>query len=123
MARFAGAPVRAVFAPHLIPTSRGILSTIYVSLDADWDDQAVLSLWRRTYGDAPFVHVLAARQLASLAHAVHTNRCALSIGSAGAAGEWIIITAIDNLLKGASGQAVQNMNVMFGLDETMGLEA
>lgn len=123
MARYAGAPLRAVFAPHIIPTSRGILSTIYVSLDSEWDAQAVLALWRRTYGGAPFVHVLAAGRLATLAHAVHTNRCALSIGSAGAAGEWIIITAIDNLLKGASGQAVQNMNVMFGLDEAMGLEA
>jgi len=61
--------------------------------------------------------------MASLAHVVNTNRCALSVASAGIEGEVIIVTTIDNLLKGASGQAVQNMNVMFGLEETLGLVA
>ncbi len=120
---YGGKPWRVVFTPHLLPVSRGILSTIYVSLDPAWSQAQVLEAWKAAYGHEPFVHVLPAGQLATLAHAVNTNRCVLSVASAGAPGEWIIVTALDNLVKGAAGAAVQNMNVMFGLDETMGLIA
>jgi N-acetyl-gamma-glutamyl-phosphate reductase len=68
------------------------------------------------------VHILPPGKLAALAHAVRTNRCAISFAEAGE-GEFIIVSAIDNLIKGAAGQALQSMNVMFGLDETMGLPA
>lgn len=120
---YGGRPWRVVFTPHLLPVSRGILSTIYVSLDPAWDQAQLLATWNAAYDQEPFVHVLPAGQLATLAHAVNTNRCVLSVAPAGAPGEWIIITAIDNLVKGASGAAVQNMNVMFGLNETLGLIA
>jgi len=123
LAAAAGAPWRIVFTPHLLPVSRGILSTIYVNLDPSWDQAQVLATWHAAYGGEPFIHILPAGQLATLAHAVNTNRCVLSVTSAGAPGEWIIVTALDNLIKGASGQAVQNMNVMFGLDERTGLIA
>jgi N-acetyl-gamma-glutamyl-phosphate reductase len=119
----AGVPWRIVFTPHLLPVSRGILSTIYVSLDPAWDEARILAAWESSYGAEPFINVLPAGQLATLSHVVNTNRCAISVTSAGAPGEWIVVTAIDNLVKGASGQAVQNMNVMFGLDECMGLIA
>jgi N-acetyl-gamma-glutamyl-phosphate reductase len=121
MTRHAGRPVHVVFTPHLLPLSRGILSTIYVSLDHSWNQERVISLWREAYDGEPFVQPLVAGKTATLAHVVHTNRCAMSISPAGREGEFIILTAIDNLLKGASGQAVQNMNAMFGLDETLGL--
>ena len=114
-------PVRLTFSPHLLPVSRGILSTIYVRLDAACSEAAIVALWKEAYASAPFVHVLGEGQTATLAHTVHTNRCALSICSAGTEGEFIIITTLDNLVKGASGQAVQNMNVMYGLEETLGL--
>ena len=123
MTRYGKRPVRVVFAPHLLPVSRGILSTMYVSVDPSWDQEKIVALWAETYGGEPFVQVLEAGKMASLAHVVNTNRCVLSISPAGAPGEFVIITVIDNLLKGASGQAVQNMNAMYGLDETMGLEA
>lgn len=113
--------LRIIFTPHLLPTSRGILCTMYVSVDPTWDQSRILSLWKETYQDEPFVHVLDADVTATLAHVVHTNRCALSVSPAGAPGEFILITTLDNLLKGASGQAVQNMNAMYGLDETLGL--
>ena len=82
-----------------------------------------MSLWERAYPDEPFVQILEVGKTATLAHVVHTNRCALSVSPAGVPGELILITALDNLVKGASGQAVQNMNAMYGLDETLGLLA
>lgn len=117
----AGRPVRVVFSPHLLPVTRGILSTIYISVDPAWTPERLLELWRDTYAGEPFIQVLDANRLATLAHAVHTNRCALSLAPAGGEGEVILVTALDNLIKGAAGQAVQDMNVMFGLDETAGL--
>jgi len=121
LARFADRPMCVTFVPHLLPVSRGILSTMYISLDPSIRGEDVVALWRQVYGGAPFIQVLDVGRLATLAHVVNTNRCALSIASAGVPGEWIIITALDNLLKGASGQAAQNMNIMFDLDETLGL--
>ena len=118
---YGGQPWRVVFTPHLVPVSRGILSTIYVSLDPAWEQDQILDAWHVAYDDEPFVHVLPEGQLATLAHSVNTNRCVLSLAPAGAPGEWIIVTSLDNLVKGAAGAAVQNMNVMFGLDETLGL--
>lgn len=119
--RFGGQDVCVTFVPHLLPVTRGILSSIYVSLDPAWDQAALLDLWRETYVDSPFVRVSPAGALPSLAHVAGTNYCFLGLAPSGVAGEWVIVTALDNLVKGASGQAVQNMNVMYGLDETAGL--
>lgn len=117
-----GAPTpQVVFTPHLLPVSRGILTSVYVHVAPGWDAEQVIALWGDAYGNELFVHVLEQGGMATLAHAVNTNRCALSVSPSGIDGELIIFTAIDNLLKGASGQAVQNMNAMFGLDETDGL--
>jgi N-acetyl-gamma-glutamyl-phosphate reductase len=115
----AAAP-RLLFSPHLLPVPRGILSTVYVPLAAGWDEARVRALYEEAYAGEPFVQVLPAGQLATLAHVTHSNRCVLGLSPAG---ETLIITAaIDNLVKGASGQAVQNMNVMAGLEETAGLQ-
>jgi N-acetyl-gamma-glutamyl-phosphate reductase len=115
-----GAPP-LIFSPHLLPVPRGILSTIYVALGGWTDEAEIRSLYEKTYADEPFVHVLPAGQLASLAHVNHTNRCAIALTLAG--NMLILTSAIDNLIKGAAGQAVQNMNVVFGVDEVMGLIA
>lgn len=112
--------VRVTFSPHLLPVARGIVSTIYVTLETGWSVPRLVDLYHEAYRDEPFVHVLPAGKLASLAYVVRTNRCAISFAEAGE-GDFIVVSAIDNLVKGASGQAIQNMNVMFGLDETMGL--
>jgi N-acetyl-gamma-glutamyl-phosphate reductase len=121
---WAGGDLCLTFAPHLLPVSRGILSTIYVTLQADrqagWSVERLVNLYAQAYAGQPFVRILPAGRLASLAHVVHTNHCAISFAEAGG-GDWIIVSAIDNLIKGASGQAIQNMNRMFGLDETLGL--
>jgi len=118
--QFGGHPYQVTFSPHLLPVNNGILSTIYVT--ARVNQGTLVELYRRTYAGEPFVHVLDG-PLASLRHVVGTNRCVISITQVDEKGRFIIVSAIDNLIKGASGQAVQNMNVMFGLDERTGLEA
>jgi N-acetyl-gamma-glutamyl-phosphate reductase len=120
LAAWSGRELSVVFAPHLLPVSRGILSTLYVTLEPGWSVERLVEVYREVYADDPFVHVLPAGKLASLAFVTRTNRCAISFAAAGS-GTFIIASAIDNLVKGASGQAVQNMNVMYGLDETLGL--
>ena len=119
--QFGGHPYQITFSPHLLPVNNGILSTIYVTTSADRD--ALLSLYQRTYADEPFVHVLDDDRLANLRYVVGSNHCVVSITQVDDKGHFIIISAIDNLIKGASGQAVQNMNVMFDLDEQTGLGA
>lgn len=108
-----------IFSPHLLPAPRGILANLYVPLAAAWAEADLRQLYEATYRDEPFVRVLPKGELATLAHVTYTNRCAISLTLAG--NMLILTSATDNLLKGASGQAVQNMNVMFGLEESSGL--
>lgn len=112
-----------IFSPHLLPVVRGILSTIYVSLDAELSPQTIFERYAHYYATEPFVTVLPLGRLPELRHAVHTNLCVLGIQPVEASGGRHILVAVeDNLLKGAAGQAVQNMNLMFGLEETLGLK-
>jgi len=110
-----------IFSPHLIPVNRGILSTLYVNLPAGIDETGVRQQYVDLYGGEPFVHVLPPGQVATLAHTVGSNDCAIGLTPVPGTRTLIVTASIDNLVKGASGQAVQNMNVMFGLDETTGL--
>ncbi len=114
---------RIVFSPHLLPVSRGILSTMYVTLPEGVDEAMVRAAYADTYTGEPFVHLLPAGQVATLHHTVGTNRCAIGLTFVPGTATLIVTSTLDNLIKGASGQAVQNLNVMFGLEETMGLEA
>jgi N-acetyl-gamma-glutamyl-phosphate reductase len=109
-----------VFSPHLLPVRRGILSTLYIPLAEGWGEARVRELLEERYATAPFVRVLPAGQLATLAHAVGTNRCVFALTPADRL--LIVTSALDNLIKGAAGQAVQNLNGMFSLPETTGLE-
>jgi len=120
LAAWSGTELNVTFSPHLLPVSRGILSTIYVSLKSGWSVAKLVDFYQESYASEPFMHILPFGELASLAHVVHTNRCVISFAEVGQ-GDFIIVSAIDNLIKGAAGQALQSMNVMFGLEETMGL--
>ena len=112
-------PTKLIFSPHLIPVPRGLLSTIYIPVQPGWSEAVMHDLCARFYANEPFVKVLPRGENATLGHVVRSNNCALGLTLAD---DFLILTsAIDNLLKGASGQALQNMNVMFGLEETMGL--
>jgi N-acetyl-gamma-glutamyl-phosphate reductase len=111
-----------IFSPHLLPVFRGILSTIYVSLKPGTEPGVVRAAFERRYEREPFVKLLPEGRLPELRHAVNNNMCVLGFQPVDVArGRYIIVSVLDNLIKGAAGQAVQNMNVMFGLDETLGL--
>jgi N-acetyl-gamma-glutamyl-phosphate reductase len=116
-----GAKNDLVFTPHLLPVARGILATIVVRLKDEREDP--LSLWRNAYADEPFVQVSATTP--ALRDVVRTNSVRISAAKAAntTTPTLIITSAIDNLTKGAAGQAVQNANLMLGLDETLGLVA
>jgi N-acetyl-gamma-glutamyl-phosphate reductase len=118
----AGKPVTVTFTPHLMPMNRGILATIYVSLldGANAEDLRVALAAR--YDPEPFVHVLPAGRAPATRDVRGSNHCLIGIFADRVPGRAIIVSVLDNLVKGASGQAIQNMNVMCGLPETMGLE-
>lgn len=118
--RWGGDGRALIFAPHLTPVPRGILSTIYVPVPPSATAQSLHNVFGEVYAGEPFIWLLPEGGLATMAHAVHTNRCVLSLTLAGP-GQLILCSAIDNLLKGAAGQAVQNFNLMFALQETLGL--
>jgi N-acetyl-gamma-glutamyl-phosphate reductase len=110
-----------VFTPHLLPVRRGILETIYVPLKEPLLGEPV-GMWMDDYAFEPFVRVLSGR-MPSLADAVGSNRVAIGVTAVKdvAAPMLIVVAAIDNLVKGAAGQAVQNLNLMFGWPETEAL--
>ncbi len=116
-------PITVLFQPQLLPISRGMLSMLYFKLTPEAVKQDWHSLFARRYSDEPFVRVLPKGQTASIAHVNHTNYCTISVHqqTGALADRLIVVACIDNLLKGASGQAVQNMNLMFGFDEREGL--
>jgi N-acetyl-gamma-glutamyl-phosphate reductase len=117
-----GAAPELVFTPHLLPVKRGILETIYVPLTGEVTPSDALGLWEEDYREEPFVEVLPDRT-PSLAEVVGSNR--VSIGVVPVKGVsaplLLVVAAIDNLVKGAAGQAVQNLNLMMGWDESEGL--
>jgi N-acetyl-gamma-glutamyl-phosphate reductase len=110
---------QVTFTPHLVPLDRGILSTTYVRVQPGTTEEQVADVFQRAYGAAAFVRLTGA-SMPEIKHVAHTNFC--DIGwRVDPSGRAILVSVIDNLLKGASGQAVQNMNVMLGLDERLGL--
>lgn len=119
--RYSGITPEVIFTPHLTPMDRGILSTIYVRPSAKAVAEGglarVAEVWQRHYGLGPFVH--AVEHIPATKHVAHTNHVQMTARESG--NRWVLVSAIDNLIKGASGAAVQNMNVMFGLDPRMGL--
>jgi N-acetyl-gamma-glutamyl-phosphate reductase len=113
--------MRISFTPHLVPMTRGMLSTIHATLAPNVTADAVRAHLSNHYTNEPFVHVLASGSAST--HQVRgTNQCFISVHTGRLPNEIIIISVIDNLVKGASGQALQNANLMFGLPETTNLE-
>ena len=115
----AGSQIDVVFTPHLIPMNRGILSTIYAKLKKKIDQKMALDIFKTFYKGKPFVRVSGEDRLPQIKDVVGTNFC--DIGLKVTDGTLVIVSCIDNLKKGAAGQAVQNMNIMSGFKETEGL--
>ncbi len=113
--------VRLTFIPHLIPMARGILATAYADLAVDWPVERVRALYDEFYAQEPFVRVVP--EPPQTKQVWGSNYCYIYPTVDRRAGRLVVVSVIDNLVKGAAGQAVQNMNIMLGLPETMGLEA
>jgi N-acetyl-gamma-glutamyl-phosphate reductase len=113
-----GVPV--TFVPHLLPIDRGILETIYATLNPGVDEAAVAATLHAAYEHSPFVR-LTKGDLPEIKHVAHTNFCDIGWKVNPATRQLVLVVCIDNLVKGAAGQAVQNFNVAFGFDERLGL--
>ncbi len=117
----AGKPVAMTFIPHLVPMTRGILTTVYAQLTAEVSTGKVLVAIKEFYKDSPFVRVLPEGTFPDISYVRGSNFCDIGAKVDRRTNTLILISAIDNLVKGASGQAVQNLNIMAGLDESLGL--
>lgn len=108
------------FTPHLLPIPRGILSTIYARFEQSMTAQEIESIYQRFYSNRPWVRIFGTR-LPQIRYSLHTNYCDLGFNLSADGKRVVIVSCLDNLIKGAAGQAVQNMNVMFGFEEREGL--
>jgi N-acetyl-gamma-glutamyl-phosphate reductase len=113
--------IDVTFVPHLVPLDRGILETIYVRLKPGVDADAVGRALTSAYENSPFVR-LTGSDLPEIKHVAHTNFCDIGWRVDRPGGQAVLVSCIDNLVKGAAGQAIQNFNVAYGFDETAGLQ-
>lgn len=118
----AGSPVIINFTPHLVPMIRGILVTIYADVKGEISEKELRSCWEDRYADQPFIHLLPEGVWPQTKYCLGSNHAFLQLKYDPRTGKTVLVGVIDNLVKGASGQAIQNMNIMFGLPETTGLE-
>ena len=117
----AGRPLQIAFVPHLLPFERGIFATTYISLHEAVSQAEAQGLFEEFYKDEPFVQVVPADSDVDLKSVVGTNDLRLHVAVDSAQKLLVVTAVLDNLIKGASGQAVQNLNLMYGFDETTGL--
>lgn len=122
LTRAAGKEVRVSFTPHLVPQTRGILVTVYARLTQELQTGALLDVYREFYRNEPFIRVLPEGVLPRTKNVTGSNLVHLGVVADSRTGRAVLLAALDNLVKGAAGQAVQNMNLLFGLPETTGLE-
>ena len=111
-----------IFTPHLLPIPRGILSTIYVHLSHSMSASDIQNCYRKFYANRHWVRVFSPPRLPEIQYSLHSNYCDIGFCLADDGRRLVIVSCIDNLLKGAAGQAVQNMNVMYGWNEAEGLQ-
>jgi len=118
----AGESVSLTFVPHLVPVTRGMVSTIYAQICPGVAEKQIRDTLNTWYENEPFVRILPPDTFPNMSHIKGTNCCDIGFHLEPASGRLIVVSAIDNLLKGAAGQAVQNMNIMFAIDEKSGLD-
>jgi N-acetyl-gamma-glutamyl-phosphate reductase len=122
VSRFSGQSIHLTFVPHLVPMTRGMLTTLYVGLKKTVRAVEVTEKLRSFYADAPFVRIFPEGTLPNTMYVKATNYCDIGVKVTRHGKTLILVSAIDNLVKGAAGQAVQNMNLMFGFQEAEGLD-
>jgi N-acetyl-gamma-glutamyl-phosphate reductase len=123
LSKLAKKKIKISFTPHLLPMNRGILSTIYLNLAKKIKEEEIIKLYQNFYKKEPFVRVLEKGIFPETRNVYGSNYCDIGIKIDGRTNRVIVVSAIDNLVKGASGQAIQNMNIMYGFKETLGLES
>lgn len=116
-----GRKITITFTPHVVPMSRGIIATIYADLLSEVRMEEVINAYQALYADQPFIRIFSHGELISTTDVRGSNFCNISLNIDPRTGKLIAISVIDNLVKGQAGNAVQNMNIMMGLDETAGL--
>lgn len=121
LSTMAGDKVSITFTPHLLPINRGILSTIYCTPKEKVNLEEIYKLYVDFYKDKPFVNILPLGEIASIKNVRLSNDCYISLHLNHTQDQIIIVSTIDNMIKGAAGQAIQNMNIILGFDETEGL--
>ncbi|KPA12188.1 N-acetyl-gamma-glutamyl-phosphate reductase [Candidatus Magnetomorum sp. HK-1] len=119
----AGNDVNILFVPHLVPMSRGIVSTIYARCTSAKNEKQLLDCLMSFYEGCPFIRILPEGRMPNAAHVRGTNFCDIGVKYSPEQGMAVIVSAIDNLIKGAAGQAIQNMNIIMGFSETDGIGA
>lgn len=122
LSKLAGSPATITFVPHLLPVNRGILSTIYARLKEGVTLDQVRGAYERAYENEPFVRVLAPGKEVNIKNVRCSNYCDIQLYADPHTGLLIVTSVIDNMVKGAAGQAIQNMNLLVGLPETTGLD-
>ncbi|MEE9272744.1 MAG: N-acetyl-gamma-glutamyl-phosphate reductase [Robiginitomaculum sp.] len=122
LSKVCGQEIKVSFTPHLIPMNRGMIATIYVNLNPGLDIEDLRGAYEEHYEDEPFIHVEPEDTIPHTRHIRASNQCRIGIFADRRPGRAVIVSVIDNLTKGSSGQAVQNLNVMMGWDETLGLD-
>jgi N-acetyl-gamma-glutamyl-phosphate reductase len=123
LSAIAGSPVSVCFAPHLVPMTRGLLSTVYLQAADRLTSADVVDAYRARYGEEPFVTVHPEGVMPSTREVCGTNRAHIGLAFDEGSGMLVVECAIDNLVKGSGGQAIQCANIVFGLDESAGLTA
>ena len=122
IADFSGVDVKVRFTPHLIPMNRGMIATCHVNLTPGTTLKQLRECYETAYKDAPFIHVLPDGQVPQTRHVRGSNHCQIGIFEDRTPDSAVIISVIDNLTKGSSGQAIQNYNLTQGWEETLGLD-
>lgn len=120
--RVAGKPVTTTFTTHLVPMTRGIMSTMYAAITGEHSDRDFIDLYRRYYENRRFVRIRGEGVLPATKEVFGSNYCDIGFAVDTRTGRVTIVSVIDNLVKGAAGQAVQNLNLLMGWDERLGLE-
>ncbi|MGE5630159.1 MAG: N-acetyl-gamma-glutamyl-phosphate reductase [Caulobacteraceae bacterium] len=119
--KFFGEKVNIMYTPYIVPMSKGVLTTIYCTPLEPADTKSIIEVYKEFYKGNPFIRIYEEGKMPETKWVNYTNYCDIGIYSDKAANKIVVVTAIDNLIKGAAGQVIQNMNLMYGMDEKTGL--
>ncbi len=122
LSRYADEKVYVTFVPHLLPINRGILTTIYANLKTEKHVEEIHAIYENFYKNEAFVRIMPIGQTSNVKYVRYSNYCNISLHIDQRTGRLIVVSAIDNMVKGAAGQAIQNMNIVLGIAEKAGLE-